>query len=278
LPASHAVHGQRLAPGRILVAPPDHHLLVRDGAAVLSRGPRQNRHRPAVDALFTSAARECGPATIAVVLSGALDDGAAGAAAVAAQDGTVMVQSPSDARVPGMPNAALAAVRRARVAPAEELGGLLADAVARQLGGVTSQEASMAQPREGVRRHVALGCPDCHGGMFELQPDTASFVCHVGHSWSAETLLNAQEETVESALYNAASKLLESAYVHQRLAELALQGSGEQSERVQRHIEAAARAERQSERVQALIDELGSELDEARPREGERDGEGELAG
>lgn len=130
----------------------------------------------------------------------------------------------------------------------------------------------MAQPSDALRTQVALGCPDCYGGMFELQPESTTFVCHVGHTWSADTLLSVQQETVEGALYNAASKLLESALVHRRLAEVALQGPGEQPEHAQRHLEAAARAERQCDSVQALIDELGSELDAARSSDSERAG------
>src|SRR3712207_1859700 len=76
LPARPAEHGASLSPGRIHVAVPDHHLLVRDGRILLSRAPKQNRARPAIDALFRSAARWHGSRTVAAVLSGTLDDGA----------------------------------------------------------------------------------------------------------------------------------------------------------------------------------------------------------
>jgi two-component system chemotaxis response regulator CheB len=82
LPATHPTDGEAIENGRIYVAPPDHHLLIDEGTVRIVRGPRENGHRPAIDTLFRSAARSHGPRTVGVVLSGVLDDGAAGLATV----------------------------------------------------------------------------------------------------------------------------------------------------------------------------------------------------
>jgi two-component system chemotaxis response regulator CheB len=142
LPVSQAVAGERLRRGHIYVAPPDSHLLVRAAHVHLDRGPKENGVRPAVDPLFRSVADAYGQRGIAVVLSGSLTDGAAGAVAVAAAGGAVLVQLPDDAVVPSMPEATLDAVPAAAAHTAEEL----AQEIARAAGLLTVDEAQV----EGV--------------------------------------------------------------------------------------------------------------------------------
>ena len=92
-----AVDGAPLRNGVVFVATPGSHLVVRDGRLRLGRGPGENGHRPAIDPLFRSAARWYGERVTAVVLSGTLDDGAAGSLAIAARGGAVLVQDPDEA-------------------------------------------------------------------------------------------------------------------------------------------------------------------------------------
>ncbi len=254
LRAETARHGAPLVPGRIYVAAPDHHLLVRHNRMLLSRAPKQNRVRPAVDALFRSAARWHGDRTVAVVLSGTLDDGAAGLAAVDAAGGACLVQDPADAMFPGMPEAALAVVSGAEACPASALAGrieaLVAEPLTEPAGPFTDPdlvvETDMAEnlpltpPRDSPGVPVAISCPDCTGGMNQVQIGAAlHYTCHIGHVWSPQTLLAAQRDKVEQALWTAVSMLEEQAKIHDELAVRA--AAGARGALVESHQTASAR-------------------------------------
>lgn len=136
-PVGEAGPSQPVRAGRLLVAPPDRHLAVVDGLAVQSTAPPVNGVRPSVDVLFTSAAAAYGPRVVAVVLSGAMRDGAAGAASVERAGGRVLVQDPADAAMAGMPASALAATAQHDVVGAAGL----AEALARLVRDVAGRRA-----------------------------------------------------------------------------------------------------------------------------------------
>jgi two-component system chemotaxis response regulator CheB len=92
LPVVHASDGETITTGTIYVAPPDRHMLLHDHHLLLSAGPKENFTRPAADPLFRSAAVNYGPRAIGVVLTGNLDDGAAGLKAIHACGGFTIVQ------------------------------------------------------------------------------------------------------------------------------------------------------------------------------------------
>ena len=121
LPCRTAVDGEPLRRGEILVAPPDRHLIVDDGHAGLTVGPRENGHRPAIDALFRSAAATRDRGVIGVVLSGSRDDGSAGLAAIKQGGGRAIVQDPDDALYRDMPANALAQVKADAVVAADRV-------------------------------------------------------------------------------------------------------------------------------------------------------------
>lgn len=117
--------GMAPQPGTIYFAPPDHHMLLEGGLIRLWRGPKEHHTRPAINPLFRSAALDCGPRVIGVVLTGRLDDGSAGLRAIKDCGGTAVVQDPLDAHTPDMPRNALAHVKADYVVPLAALGPLL---------------------------------------------------------------------------------------------------------------------------------------------------------
>jgi two-component system chemotaxis response regulator CheB len=238
LPARHAVEGDALLPGMILVAPPDHHLLVFDHAVTLSRGPKENGHRPAIDVLFRSAARALGHRVIGLVLSGALDDGAAGMAALRLRGGYGLVQDPGEAIQPSMPRSAKAAAGLEEALPVAKIPARLLELVSEELPEVAPDDADPEEPdlmdmetamadldidalnqekRPGVPS--GLSCPECHGSLFEItEGGLVRYRCRVGHAWSAESLAAQQTEGLESALWMALRSLEEKAALSRDLA------------------------------------------------------------
>jgi two-component system, chemotaxis family, protein-glutamate methylesterase/glutaminase len=92
------------------VAPPDFHLTVSEGVIRLSHGPLEHNNRPAIDALFSSAAQVYGERVIGVLLSGMLKDGVEGLKEIKKHGGLAIVQDPAEARFPEMPGNALAEI------------------------------------------------------------------------------------------------------------------------------------------------------------------------
>jgi two-component system chemotaxis response regulator CheB len=255
LPVKPAVDGEAMEPGQMYVAGTDRHLLIGDHDTVrLGRGPRENRVRPAVDPLFRSAARWCGPRVIGVVLSGALDDGAAGLATIGQRGGLTLVQQPRDARFDGMPRAAIKAVPDARVVPARQLGAALATLVGQPAPDVSARvddnliwQTDMAEHGASALRHAGrpagLGCPECSGGLSVVETGNAvQYVCHTGHAYSPESLLAARDENIESALWTAISALQERAAVLTDLARRAEQAGNGDGRLHRRAAEEAERA------------------------------------
>ena len=149
LPAVHAAQGGSIRPGRIYLAPPDHHLIVGGGRTRLTRGPRENWARPAIDPLFRSAARAYGRCVIGVILTGMLNDGTAGLRAVRAAGGIAVIQDPVDAFCPDMPWSALrhaGADYRLPLAKIPQLLGELADELVMTNQNTPSDWNRRAQP------------------------------------------------------------------------------------------------------------------------------------
>jgi two-component system, chemotaxis family, protein-glutamate methylesterase/glutaminase len=125
----HPREGQRFEKGKIYIAPPNYHLVCQNGRVELNAGPKENRHRPAIDTLFRSAAREYGSRVIGVVLTGLLDDGAAGLWEIKRKGGLAVVQKPEDAAFPGMPMNAMRYVDVDHAVPLAEMGRLISSLI-----------------------------------------------------------------------------------------------------------------------------------------------------
>lgn len=226
LKAKQAEDGDELLPGRLLVAAPDQHLIISDHQVRLSRGPVENGHRPAVDVLFRSAAVVLGPQVVGVVLSGALDDGTAGLAAIRSRGGIGVVQDPAEALHPSMPRCAIEGAAPEHIVRVADMPELLVRLAGEEVDPERSHppqlmtvETAMAEmsgqacdtpDRPG--NPSGYSCPDCSGGLFVIEEsDVLRFRCRVGHAWAAESLVSQQRSETERALWTALRSLEEKA-------------------------------------------------------------------
>jgi two-component system chemotaxis response regulator CheB len=202
LAAAFALENEPLIAGRIYVAPSDYHMLVNDGRIELTRGPRENWARPAVDPLFRSAALFYGPDAIGVVLSGRLNDGTAGLFEIKRFGGVAIVQTPHEAEAQDMPQSALDNVAVDYSLPVAEMPRLL-----QRLAKETSQERipftrgvrAMNHQEQKLDQPTAQTCPECGGAMREESlANLTRFRCHIGHVMTAEVLAATQLDLLEN--------------------------------------------------------------------------------
>jgi two-component system chemotaxis response regulator CheB len=226
--AANAVDGEPIVNNRIYVAPPDRHLILEKGLVRVTRGPKENRFRPAVDPLFRSAAYSYGSRVIGVVLSGALDDGTAGLWTIKSRGGISVVQDPADAQVPSMPENALAGVEADYCLPASEMGQLFTKLTAEEENppkpvDMEEDKKTRLEVRIAAQEHVPdkevlqLGkftpyaCPECHGVLSAIKDGhIIRYRCHTGHAYSADSLLMSITEKIEDTLWSAIRGMEES--------------------------------------------------------------------
>lgn len=237
LPVRHAQDREPIGPGRILLAPPDQHMLVAitagHAAVELTRGPRENHTRPAIDPLFRSAAAALGPLVVGVILSGYLDDGTAGLQAIKACGGTALVQEPEEAVAPSMPHSAIRNVAVDLCLPVADMAPAL---LALASGQPAPTQATPAPGWIAVENRYARGvgnmeqlqkiatpstftCPECQGTLWELHDQQPQrFRCHTGHSFTAPILGELQHEKAEDAIWAAVRALQEKEQLYLSLA------------------------------------------------------------
>jgi two-component system chemotaxis response regulator CheB len=267
LPVAYAEDGEPIRKARIYQAPPDRHMLLEKGVIRVTTGPRENRHRPAIDPLFRSAARAYGLRVVAVLFSGLLDDGTAGLTAITRHGGVTIVQDPGEARFASMPENALRNDSPQYVLSVRQMGARLVELVANG----RPPSASKAHPDSNLNNEVKVAeidmsaikhdkpgvpsvysCPECNGTLWEVREGKLlRFRCRVGHAYGAESLLASKNEELETALWTALRTLEEKAALHHRLSE---QAAGRRSPRVAKHFQQTAEElHRQAQVIRHLL-------------------------
>lgn len=264
-PVAMAKHGDKLRPGCVFIAPPDFHLLVTRRGLALSKGPRENGFRPAIDPLFRTAAQVYKHRVIGVILSGALDDGTYGMQMIKQLGGTTVVQDPAEAPIPSMPLSVLATVPVDHVVKAAAIPGLIGKTVLAEPGSEAVMTAKNALEPQDPRRTTdvddmterfgppsGLTCPDCGGALWELaEQGLARYRCHVGHQYSPDALEMSHHTKVEAALWTAIRVLEEHADMKLRMADRA--GDAGLNEVRKGFVRGAQDSHRHAEAVRQLL-------------------------
>lgn len=247
LPAHHGMDGEPIRHGVIYVAPPDQHLLIEGGCVRLGTGPRENGSRPAVDALFRSAAAHCGARTVGIVLSGNLDDGSLGMRAIKRAGGIAIVQDPEEAFFPSMPQNAILYNEIDYVLGVDEMPDVIVKLSRTRMtedrlmhrdresgrppapyadirtgrdaprGDEPVTTASSADERAGLPAS-GFTCPECHGALWEVVDGAlVRYRCRVGHTYSPSALLGEHGRSLDAALWTALTALEEHKALQRRM-------------------------------------------------------------
>lgn len=272
-PIGYGEDGERFETSHVYVAPPDHHMLIKPGRLQIVRGPRENRFRPAVDPLFRTAAESYGSRVIGIVLTGSLDDGTHGLELVKRHGGIAIVQDPAEAMAPSMPLSAIQNVEVdhiLRVAEiARRLPAIVAESVAAQpartRGAPDVAEGTATNQRRWGGRPSDLTCPECGGALRELEGgNVMRFRCHVGHGYTADSLLADQSDGLENVFWSALRALEEHSMLRRRMSEHAQEAGRADAakvfEREAREIELRASAIRRILHEQRPTDIQGEAL------------------
>ncbi|MBV9081442.1 MAG: chemotaxis protein CheB, partial [Acidobacteriaceae bacterium] len=237
LPVATAKEGDRIEPGRIYVAPPDRHLMIAENHIHVRRGPKEGLHRPSINVTFRSAAMRYGPKVIGVLLSGMLDDGAAGLWDIGNRGGVTIVQDPSEAQFPSMPLNALRDVYIDYRLTAANIADILPWLVS---GEETPDKEEAMSSDVHYDRFSGFTCPECHGPLYEnTGPGPVEFRCRVGHILSLKTLLDEHTSAQERKLYEAILALEEGAdlamYTATRVDQAQQESLKREAEQLRRH-------------------------------------------
>lgn len=259
-PACHPADGDRIEPRTIYVAPPDHHMLIDGDRVLVKRGPKENRFRPSIDALFRSAGYSHGSRVVAIVLSGALDDGASGLWNVKRLGGVTVVQTPDEAEFDSMPLSALEQVDIDHCLRSNDIGTLLEDLANRHRQAAADLpeddadrrraglETSIAEDADAFQKGIMqageltpLTCPSCNGVLVQIEEGSIiRYRCHTGHGYSRAALLSELVQKVEETYWIAMRNLEEASMLLDHTADsLGRAGKTQQAKLFRSEAEAA---------------------------------------
>lgn len=215
MPCSIAADNMPLQKGHIYLAAADYHMIIKDNRLLLGRGPAESRWRPSIDVTMRSAAVAWNTHCIGIILSGLLNDGVAGMDAIRRCGGLTIVQDIDEADYPDMPKAVLDNVATDRCLPTAAMpqaveeymqaapekrappNDVLFEAMLAEQ--VASRIDHMQKPGS---RHSYYTCPDCGGGLWEIDDDKMiRYRCHIGHTYTEDELARSQGEKIEDTLW-----------------------------------------------------------------------------
>jgi two-component system, chemotaxis family, protein-glutamate methylesterase/glutaminase len=274
LPVATPADEQALEPGRVYVARPDHHLIVKKDRVLANRGPRENLWRPAIDVLFRSAAVAYDSRVIGVLLSGELDDGTSGLQAISACGGVTVVQNPDDALHPAMLQTALANVHVDHCPTLRELPTLLTrlvqepapsgvsvpDSLRKEVRMIeVPQDAPQLMQERGSP--VALSCPECAGPLWREGSDRAHFRCMVGHGFHLNTLADGTDDELDRTLWAAIRMFEQRVNISRMLGEQ--EHAQGRTQRAQLYESRASESQRYAQTLRGLHERRRLVLDES---------------
>jgi two-component system, chemotaxis family, protein-glutamate methylesterase/glutaminase len=236
LKAIHPRDDQVIEQGIIYVAPPNYHMLVEDDHILVKKGPKENRFRPSIDALFRSAAYNYKTRVIGVILSGMLDDGTSGMWSVKRMGGLGIIQAPEDALCSSMPINVMEYVKVDYSVPVTQIGYLI-----KQLTNKPAPDKPELDPAEIKRLETEikiaaqknafeiglqylgnptlLTCPECNGSLVQFKEGSIiRYRCHTGHAFTQDSFMANASKAIEEKLWQAVRSLEELVIILEEMA------------------------------------------------------------
>lgn len=219
----------------VYVAPPNYHLMIEKNRITLSKGPRINYSRPAIDMLFTSAAYSYQSRIIGILLSGLLDDGTSGLQDIKSQNGICIVQDPKEAKFKEMPSNALENATIDYCLSIHDIAKKLISLTKSPISKIKKEPTlkkilatevapqQIVQTNEDILNKVgkisAFTCPECHGSLWEIaHKNTLRYRCRIGHAYSIKSLSKSQDVSLENTLWAGVRALEENASLSYKIA------------------------------------------------------------